>query len=47
MNQQQEEFKKDLINGLNKVNQKLNNHEQISEDDLALLLMSSILEEES
>lgn len=47
MNQEQEEFKKELFNNLKRINQKLNSYEHLSEDDLTILLMSSILEEES
>ncbi|MEE3079502.1 MAG: hypothetical protein VX341_09220 [Bdellovibrionota bacterium] len=41
-----EEFKKELFDKLTAINNKLNRNETLTEEDNAILLMSSVLEEQ-
>ena len=45
-NNLQEEFRNNLFRSLKEINEKLNDNKPLTDDDLSILLMSSILEEE-
>ena len=45
-NNLQDEFRNKLFQSLKEINEKLNNNKTLTDDDLSILLMSSILEEE-